>query len=210
MSSNLSLVHSRHSAAAQSSCDSPSSRPNANAVVLCFFCLAGVPCGDPEGPERGPGAGPRRGPGAAGGDNRALHRRRPQGPPVQRPAGGRAQRHLGIATRKLRSTPTSFREENTRKPRSNTSFASLRRQELKSSSDSDISLSSMIFLNNSSASDDSMGYGEPGPVPPEPEELRLEEPPGNVWRLYFGSSDESEMGNSPRLVSASILLSSAF
>ncbi|XP_075872141.1 peroxisomal ATPase PEX1 isoform X1 [Nelusetta ayraudi] len=79
--------------------------------------------------------------------------------------------------------------------------------ELKSGSESDMSLSSMIFLNNSSASDDSMGYGEPGPgpgpgqsaVPPEPGELQLEEPPGNVWRLYFGSSYESEMGNSPGL-----------
>lgn len=79
-----------------------------------------------------------------------------------------------------------------------------------------MSLSSMIFLNNSSASDDSMGYGEPGPgpgpgpgldpdqsaVPLEPGELQLEEPPGNVWRLYFGSSYESEMGNSPGLVSS--------
>lgn len=87
--------------------------------------------------------------------------------------------------------------------------ASLHHQELKSGSDSDMSLSSIIFLNNSSASDDSMSYGEPAPGPeqstvlPEPAELRLEEPPGNVWRLYFGSSYESEMGNSPRLVSYS-------
>lgn len=92
------------------------------------------------------------------------------------------------------------------------SMASGSPHELKSGSESDMSLSSMIFLNNSSASDDSMGYGEPGPgpgpgpgldqsaVPPEPGELQLEEHTGNVWRLYFGSSYESEMGNSPGLL----------
>uniref|UniRef100_A0A4W5R9B8 Peroxisomal ATPase PEX1 n=1 Tax=Hucho hucho TaxID=62062 RepID=A0A4W5R9B8_9TELE len=68
-------------------------------------------------------------------------------------------------------------------------------------SDSDISLSSMIFLNHSSGSDDSTGEGERGcgldhsmvlldlsDVPPE-------DPRGNIWRLYFGSSFESELGN---------------
>lgn len=94
--------------------------------------------------------------------------------------------------------------------------ADLHHQELKSGSDSDTSLSSMIFLNNSSTSDDSLGYGELGPAPDqtaaplEPGELRLEEPAGNVWRLYFGSSYESEMENSPRLVSISTPLSPVF
>lgn len=67
-----------------------------------------------------------------------------------------------------------------------------------------MSLSSMIFLNNSSGSDDSMGDREPGAgmdqsvaLPVEPGELQLEEHRGNVWRLYFGSSYESETGNSP-------------
>ncbi|KAK6324058.1 hypothetical protein J4Q44_G00063970 [Coregonus suidteri] len=73
--------------------------------------------------------------------------------------------------------------------------------DLGSGSDSDISLSSMIFLNHSSGSDDSAGEGERGSgldhsmvlldlsdVPPE-------DPRGNLWRLYFGSSYESELGN---------------
>uniref|UniRef100_A0A8C8C8Y0 Peroxisomal ATPase PEX1 n=1 Tax=Oncorhynchus tshawytscha TaxID=74940 RepID=A0A8C8C8Y0_ONCTS len=73
--------------------------------------------------------------------------------------------------------------------------------DLGSGSDSDISLSSMIFLNHSSGSDDSTGEGERGcgldhsmvlldlsDVPPE-------DPRGNIWRLYFGSSFESELGN---------------
>uniref|UniRef100_A0A8C7FTI6 Peroxisomal ATPase PEX1 n=1 Tax=Oncorhynchus kisutch TaxID=8019 RepID=A0A8C7FTI6_ONCKI len=73
--------------------------------------------------------------------------------------------------------------------------------DLGSGSDSDISLSSMIFLNHSSGSDDSTGEGERvcgldhsmvlldlSDVPPE-------DPRGNIWRLYFGSSFESELGN---------------
>ncbi|XP_036826865.1 peroxisome biogenesis factor 1 [Oncorhynchus mykiss] len=73
--------------------------------------------------------------------------------------------------------------------------------DLGSGSDSDISLSSMIFLNHCSGSDDSTGEGERGcgldhsmvlldlsDVPPE-------DPRGNIWRLYFGSSFESELGN---------------
>ncbi|KAM3596021.1 uncharacterized protein V6R79_007067 [Siganus canaliculatus] len=78
-------------------------------------------------------------------------------------------------------------------------------QELTSGSESDMSLSSMIFLNNSSGSDDSMGEGDPGlgldhpMVLLEPSELHveLEQPHGNLWRLYFGSSYESEFGSSP-------------
>uniref|UniRef100_A0A668AL33 Peroxisomal ATPase PEX1 n=1 Tax=Myripristis murdjan TaxID=586833 RepID=A0A668AL33_9TELE len=76
-------------------------------------------------------------------------------------------------------------------------------QELTSGSDSDMSLSSMIFLNHSSGSDDSAGEGEAGlgleqsMVLLEPSEL-LAEPEkhhSNIWRLYFGSSYESELGN---------------
>ena len=75
-------------------------------------------------------------------------------------------------------------------------------QELTSGSDSDMSLSSMIFPNNSSGSDDSVGEGDPGMsldhsmVLLEPDELHAEDR-SNVWRLYFGSSYESELGNSP-------------
>ncbi|KAM8840988.1 peroxisomal ATPase PEX1 isoform 1-T1 [Spinachia spinachia] len=72
--------------------------------------------------------------------------------------------------------------------------------ELTSGSDSDMSLSSMIFPNNGSGSDDSVGEGDPGVgldqslILPEPSELRAEDGPhyGNVWRIYFGSSFESE------------------
>lgn len=77
-------------------------------------------------------------------------------------------------------------------------------QELTSGSDSDMSLSSMIFPNNSSGSDDSVGEGDLGVgleqsmVLLEPNEIQTEEQlHGNVWRLYFGSSYESEIGNSP-------------
>lgn len=77
-------------------------------------------------------------------------------------------------------------------------------QELSSGSESDMSLSSMIFPNNSSGSEDSAGDADPGggPDPPaaalaEPSELGALERRENVWRLYFGSSCESERGNSP-------------
>lgn len=77
-------------------------------------------------------------------------------------------------------------------------------QELASGSDSDMSLSSMIFPNNSSGSDDSVGEGDPGVgldqsmVLLEPSELQAEDEQhrSNIWRLYFGSSYESEVGNS--------------
>uniref|UniRef100_A0A3B4TZW5 Peroxisomal ATPase PEX1 n=1 Tax=Seriola dumerili TaxID=41447 RepID=A0A3B4TZW5_SERDU len=76
---------------------------------------------------------------------------------------------------------------------------------LTSGSDSDMSLSSMIFPNNSSGSDDSVGEGDPGMsldqsmVLLEPDDLQAEDERhrSNVWRLYFGSSYESELGNSP-------------
>ncbi|XP_024153343.1 peroxisome biogenesis factor 1 isoform X2 [Oryzias melastigma] len=78
-------------------------------------------------------------------------------------------------------------------------------QETTPVSDSDMSLSSMIFLNNSSGSDDSVGEGDQGAgsdlsmVLVESSELRAEdqEDDNNLWRLYFGSSYESELGNSP-------------
>ncbi|XP_054461891.1 peroxisome biogenesis factor 1 isoform X2 [Anoplopoma fimbria] len=77
--------------------------------------------------------------------------------------------------------------------------------ELNSGSDSDMSLSSMIFPNNSSGSDDSVGEGDPGVgldqsmILLEPSELQAEDRQhcGNVWRLYFGSSYESDLENSP-------------
>ncbi|XP_068432506.1 peroxisomal ATPase PEX1 isoform X2 [Clinocottus analis] len=76
--------------------------------------------------------------------------------------------------------------------------------ELTSGSDSDMSLSSMIFPNNSSGSDDSVGDGDPGAgldqsmILLESSELQAEDEQhcGNVWRLYFGSSYESELENS--------------
>ncbi|XP_032391316.1 peroxisomal ATPase PEX1 [Etheostoma spectabile] len=85
------------------------------------------------------------------------------------------------------------------------SMASSTPHELISGSDSDMSLSSMIFPNNSSGSDDSVGEGDPGVgldqsmVLLEPSELQPEDEHHrrNVWRIYFGSSYESELGNSP-------------
>ncbi|KAM9340000.1 peroxisomal ATPase PEX1 [Symphorus nematophorus] len=77
--------------------------------------------------------------------------------------------------------------------------------DLTSGSESDMSLSSMIFPNNSSGSDDSVGEGDTGVgldqsmVYLEPSDLQAEDEHhrGNIWRLYFGSSYESEFGNSP-------------
>uniref|UniRef100_F7G7U8 Peroxisomal ATPase PEX1 n=1 Tax=Monodelphis domestica TaxID=13616 RepID=F7G7U8_MONDO len=72
-------------------------------------------------------------------------------------------------------------------------------QDIGSSSDSDLSLSSMVFLNHSSGSDDSTGDGECGLeqslVSLEMSELLPEESKFNMYRLYFGSSYESELGN---------------
>ncbi|XP_037363756.1 peroxisomal ATPase PEX1 [Talpa occidentalis] len=68
-----------------------------------------------------------------------------------------------------------------------------------SSSDSDLSLSSMVFLNHSSGSDDSAGDGECGLeqslVSLEMSEILADESKFNMYRLYFGSSYESELGN---------------
>ncbi|CAL8362506.1 unnamed protein product, partial [Arctogadus glacialis] len=70
-------------------------------------------------------------------------------------------------------------------------------------SDSDGSLSSMIFLNNSSASEDSLGEAEPALsldaslVFLEHSMLPAAAPAqgSSAWRLYFGSSYESELGH---------------
>ncbi|KAM7384162.1 hypothetical protein PAMA_011487 [Pampus argenteus] len=71
--------------------------------------------------------------------------------------------------------------------------------ELTSGSDSDMSLSSMMFPNHTSGSDDSVGEGDQSVVLLDPSDLQAEDEQhcGNVWRLYFGSSYESELGNSP-------------
>ncbi|KAM5255245.1 LOW QUALITY PROTEIN: peroxisomal ATPase PEX1 [Ctenodactylus gundi] len=72
-------------------------------------------------------------------------------------------------------------------------------QDGSSSSDSDLSLSSMVFLNHSSGSDDSAGDGECGLdqslVSLEISETLPDESKFNMYRLYFGSSYESELGN---------------
>ncbi|XP_060680653.1 peroxisome biogenesis factor 1 isoform X1 [Hemiscyllium ocellatum] len=67
-----------------------------------------------------------------------------------------------------------------------------------SGSDSDMSLSSMIFLNHSNGSDESTGDGErwleQSPVYLDTSEILPDDPCPNIWRLYFGSSYESELG----------------
>ncbi|KAJ7396785.1 hypothetical protein BTVI_140975 [Pitangus sulphuratus] len=72
-------------------------------------------------------------------------------------------------------------------------------QDFGSSSDSDFSLSSMVFLNHSSGSDDSAIDGEAGLeqslVSLDMSDLLPEDPRSNMYRIYFGSSYESEMGN---------------
>ncbi|XP_074840846.1 peroxisomal ATPase PEX1 isoform X2 [Carettochelys insculpta] len=77
--------------------------------------------------------------------------------------------------------------------------ASLGSQDVGSSSDSDLSLSSMVFLNHSSGSDDSAGDVEGGLeqslISLEMSELFPDDSRSNIYRLYFGSSYESELGN---------------
>lgn len=72
-------------------------------------------------------------------------------------------------------------------------------QDFGSSSDSDFSLSSMVFLNHSSGSDDSAIDGEAAPeqslISLDMSELLPEDSRSNMYRLYFGSSYESELGN---------------
>nr|XP_055076129.1 peroxisome biogenesis factor 1 isoform X1 [Misgurnus anguillicaudatus]XP_055076130.1 peroxisome biogenesis factor 1 isoform X1 [Misgurnus anguillicaudatus] len=71
--------------------------------------------------------------------------------------------------------------------------------DLGSGSDSDVSLSSLIFLNHSSGSDDSAGEGDAGldhsMVLLDQSMLPPEDPRQNIWRLYFGSSFESELNS---------------
>ncbi|XP_008147356.2 peroxisomal ATPase PEX1 [Eptesicus fuscus] len=80
-----------------------------------------------------------------------------------------------------------------------------------SSSDSDLSLSSMVFLNHSSGSDDSAGDGECGLeqslVSLEMSEMLPDESKFNMYRLYFGSSYESELGNGTSSDLSSLCLS---
>ncbi|NXD06544.1 PEX1 factor, partial [Nothocercus nigrocapillus] len=83
-------------------------------------------------------------------------------------------------------------------------------QDFGSSSDSDVSLSSMVFLNHSSGSDDSATDGEAGLeqslVSLDMSELLHEDSRSNMYRLYFGSSYESELGNgTPSELSSSCL-----
>ncbi|XP_059800919.1 peroxisome biogenesis factor 1 isoform X1 [Hypanus sabinus] len=67
--------------------------------------------------------------------------------------------------------------------------------DIRSGSDSDVSLSSMIFLNHSNGSDESMGDVEHSPIYLDTSEIVPDDPCPNIWRLYFGSSYESELGN---------------
>ncbi|XP_053323032.1 peroxisomal ATPase PEX1 isoform X2 [Spea bombifrons] len=79
------------------------------------------------------------------------------------------------------------------------SLASTLPQDNGSGSDSDVSLSSIIFLNPSSGSDESVG--EPDGAIEQSlaclDVLKLppEDPKSSIWQLYFGSSYESEFGN---------------
>ncbi|KFO91541.1 Peroxisome biogenesis factor 1, partial [Buceros rhinoceros silvestris] len=84
-------------------------------------------------------------------------------------------------------------------------------QDFGSSSDSDLSLSSMVFLNHSSGSEDSAIDGETGLeqslVSLDMSDLLPEDPRSNVYRLYFGSSYESELGNGTPSELSSLCLS---
>ncbi|XP_061853223.1 peroxisomal ATPase PEX1 isoform X2 [Colius striatus] len=84
-------------------------------------------------------------------------------------------------------------------------------QDFGSSSDSDFSLSSMVFLNHSSGSDDSATDGEVGLehslISLDMSDLLPEDPRSNMYRLYFGSSYESELGNGTPSELSSLCLS---
>uniref|UniRef100_A0A672U162 Peroxisomal ATPase PEX1 n=1 Tax=Strigops habroptila TaxID=2489341 RepID=A0A672U162_STRHB len=84
-------------------------------------------------------------------------------------------------------------------------------QDFVSSSDSDFSLSSMVFLNHSSGSDDSAIDGEAGLehslISLDMSDLLPEDPRSNMYRLYFGSSYESELGNGTPSELSSLCLS---
>ncbi|NXD18973.1 PEX1 factor, partial [Spelaeornis formosus] len=84
-------------------------------------------------------------------------------------------------------------------------------QDFGSSSDSDFSLSSMVFLNHSSGSDDSAIDGEAGLehslISLDMSDLLPEDPRSNMYRLYFGSSYESDLGNGTPSELSSLCLS---
>ncbi|NXH86398.1 PEX1 factor, partial [Edolisoma coerulescens] len=84
-------------------------------------------------------------------------------------------------------------------------------QDFASSSDSDFSLSSMVFLNHSSGSDDSAIDGEAGLeqslISLDMSDLLPEDPRSNMYRLYFGSSYESDLGNGTPSELSSLCLS---
>ncbi|XP_051466681.1 peroxisomal ATPase PEX1 isoform X3 [Apus apus] len=84
-------------------------------------------------------------------------------------------------------------------------------QDFGSSSDSDFSLSSMVFLNHSSGSDDSAIDGDTGLeqslISLDMSDLLPEDPRSNMYRLYFGSSYESELGNGTPSELSSLCLS---
>ncbi|NWW83069.1 PEX1 factor, partial [Climacteris rufus] len=84
-------------------------------------------------------------------------------------------------------------------------------QDFVSSSDSDFSLSSMVFLNHSSGSDDSAIDGEAGLeqslISLDMSDLLPEDPRSNMYRLYFGSSYESDLGNGTPSELSSLCLS---
>ncbi|KAM4027111.1 peroxisomal ATPase PEX1 isoform 2-T2 [Anomaloglossus baeobatrachus] len=72
-------------------------------------------------------------------------------------------------------------------------------QDSGSGSDSDASLSSMIFLNQSSISDESSGEPDSALEQSFTSLDMIKIPPddtkSNIWRLYFGSSNDSDLGN---------------
>ncbi|NWI88119.1 PEX1 factor, partial [Pitta sordida] len=84
-------------------------------------------------------------------------------------------------------------------------------QDFGSTSDSDFSLSSMVFLNHSSGSDDSAVDGEAGleqsHISLDMSDLLPEDPRSNMYRLYFGSSYESDLGNGTPSELSSLCLS---
>ncbi|NXY88450.1 PEX1 factor, partial [Alcedo cyanopectus] len=92
-----------------------------------------------------------------------------------------------------------------------THLGSASTQDFASSSDSDFSLSSMVFLNHSSGSDDSAADGEAGIeqslISLDMSDLVPEDPRSNMYRLYFGSSYESELGNGSPSELSSLCLS---
>ncbi|XP_066441857.1 peroxisomal ATPase PEX1 isoform X2 [Eleutherodactylus coqui] len=72
-------------------------------------------------------------------------------------------------------------------------------QDSRSGSDSDASLSSMIFLNHSSVSDESSGEPDSALEQSFTSLEMVKIPPAdsksNIWRLYFGSSNDSDLAN---------------